>query len=79
MTDKRIEDLEKRIKTLEESKSVSEKPKKKEKKPRKPSAYNEFIGKEIKEIKKNDKEITHKEAFSKAVKAWNAKKKESSE
>ena len=46
---------------------------------KKPSAYNEFMAKEIPIIKKANPEISHTDAFKKAVENWKAKgeKKES--
>lgn len=77
MTDKKIEELEQRLKALEESMDDKKEKTvvKKEKKTRKPSAYNEFIGKTIKELKSKNEKLTHKEAFSEAVKEWNKNKK----
>ena len=43
-------------------------------KKRAPSEYNLFIGKKIKEIKKNTPDIGHTDAFSKAVKLWKKEK-----
>lgn len=41
---------------------------------RKPSEFNNFVGSEIKKIKARDKTLSHTDAFSAAVKAWNKKK-----
>ncbi|GAV63883.1 YABBY domain-containing protein [Cephalotus follicularis] len=41
-----------------------------EKKQRIPSAYNRFIKEEIRRIKANNPDITHREAFSTAAKNW---------
>ncbi|KAK4344388.1 hypothetical protein RND71_037482 [Anisodus tanguticus] len=41
-----------------------------EKRQRVPSAYNQFIKEEIKRIKANHPDITHREAFSTAAKNW---------
>ncbi|KAL3532318.1 hypothetical protein ACH5RR_005839 [Cinchona calisaya] len=41
-----------------------------EKRQRVPSAYNQFIKEEIQRIKKNNPDISHREAFSTAAKNW---------
>lgn len=41
-----------------------------EKRPRVPSAYNRFIKEEIRRIKANNPDISHREAFSTAAKNW---------
>lgn len=46
----------------------------KEKKKRAPSEYNIFFGKELKRIKKENPQIDHKTAFSKAAEAWKKQK-----
>jgi RNA processing factor Prp31 len=68
-----LKDLEKRIEKLENG---SSKPTK-EKKPRKPSEYNDFVGKFIPKYKKDNPDVSHKNAFAEAVKAWNLKNKKS--
>ena len=55
-------DLEKRIEKLEKQVKFGNKKEKKEK--RLPSAYNVFIGKKIKELKKDNPNLQHKEYFS---------------
>lgn len=41
-----------------------------EKRQRVPSAYNRFIKEEIRRIKANNPDISHREAFSTAAKNW---------
>lgn len=68
MTDKeRIDKLEKRLEELEKL----NKKEKKEKVPRKPSAYNNFMKKQLAKEKKDNPEATHKECWKKATAAWN--------
>lgn len=40
---------------------------------KKPSAYNEFMSKEIPLVKKANPEISHTDAFKKAVENWKSK------
>lgn len=76
MEDKRIDDLEKRLKALEDKsngETKEEKPKK-EKKPRKPSAYNIFMSKKLKELKKQNPEMKTKDLMKKVAEEWNEQK-----
>jgi len=49
--------------------------KKEKKEKRKPSEYNDFMGKSMKKIKKENPDHDHKKVFELAVKEWNEKKK----
>ena len=70
----RLESLEAELKSLKygKIKPVIEK------KPRKPSAYNEFMAKEIEKIKKEkadkNEKYNHKESFSLVAKLWQEQK-----
>jgi hypothetical protein len=69
----KIKELEERLKALESKMGKSPKSDK-PKKPRKASKYNEFIKTELVKIKKEDKDIKHKDAFLAATKNWSAQK-----
>ena len=73
MTELKLEDLEKRIKSLEEKNSQTVKLKK-DKVKREPSEYNKFMKSELKKVKEEDSELTHKEAWSICTKNWSLKK-----
>ena len=73
--DERYEKLERRVKELEASKSGggSESPKKKKKAggpKRPPTEYQKFMKTEIARVKKEDPELSHKDAFKAAEKGW---------
>lgn len=75
--DKKIEDLEKKVTLLEEKCKCLESSKTKQKKqsaPRKPSAFNEFMKKKIKEIKTENPNIKHSDAWNEATKLWSKEK-----
>jgi len=71
MTEDTLKKLEQRVSELESK--MGEKPSKTPRAPRKPSEYNTFMGDYMSKNKSDKK--SHKDLFSEAVKAWNAKKK----
>lgn len=76
MSDKKIEDLEKRLNAIEQK--MKENPGKdiKTNTPtkRKPSGYNLFMSEELTKLRKENKDLPMKEAWSMAIKTWNEKK-----
>ena len=70
----KIVDLENRLKALESKMGESDKKSKKVKVPRKATAYNIFLKKELVKVKKENKDLTHKEAWAQATKNWAGEK-----
>ena len=69
--DNKYDELSKRVKKLEEQAKFGSK---KERVKRQPSTYNIFISKKIKQLKKDNPNLEHKEHFGMAVVAWNKEK-----
>ena len=69
-----MENIEARVQALEKKVQVLERQLKKERKensePRKLSEYQLFMQKTIKDIKIENPEISHKDAFNEATKRW---------
>ena len=70
-----LSDIYERLTKLEsqlpkENQENQEKKEKKEKKPREPTQYQIFMGTEIKKVKEQNPELSHKDAFKIAATNW---------
>lgn len=70
--EKQIKELQARVSELEKG-SGSRKPKA-EKKPREPTEFNKFVKEQLPKVKKENPDMSHKEAFAEAAKLWSKKK-----
>lgn len=71
----RVTDLEKKVQTLEALlKKQIKKERKENSEPRKLSEYQLFMQSKIKQVKIDNPEISHKDAFNEAIKLWKNRK-----